>query len=370
MSSRIHRSAAVFALIAPLAILAFAGTASADDGHGNDHDNGHATSTIYTETNAVAGNEVLAFQNVNGTLTSIGSYATGGLGSGSGLGSQGAVVVDGDHLLAVNAGSNQVSQFNIAGDGSLSLGDVESSGGVNPISVTVHDNVAYVVNAGDRTVSGFRIRHDRLEPINGSTQSLPGNGAAEISFDATGKRLVVTEKATNTIDVLAVNRRGVASAAASNPSTGQTPFGFAIDRRNNLIVSNAAGGGAGASSVSSYRFAGPTGLAPLSSAVADTQSAACWIALSGNQKYAYTTNTGSGSISSYRVARDGSLALLQAVAAAPGAGPIDMVEVGDSLFTLSSGSHTISAHTISADGSLTAGGQVSVPNGVVGLAAS
>ena len=362
MTLRIHRSAA-FVLIAPLATLALAGTAAADDGH----DHGH---TIYTETNAAAGNEVLAFHDVNGTLTAIGSYATGGFGSGSGLGSQGAVVTDNDHLLAVNAGSNQVSLFSIGDDGSLNLGDTESSGGVNPISVTVHDNVAYVVNAGDSTVSGFRIRHDRLEPINGSTQSLPGTGAAQISFDAAGRRLIVTEKATNTIDVLAVNRRGVAGAAVSNPSTGQTPFGFAIDRRNNLIVSNAAGGAAGASSVSSYRFAGPASLAAVSAAVPDTQSAACWVALSRSQKYAYTTNAASGSISSYRVARDGTLNLVQAVAATPGAGPIDMVEVDDSLFTLNNGSHTISAHSISADGSLTAVDQISVPNGLVGLAAS
>jgi 6-phosphogluconolactonase len=370
LSPRIQRSAAVFVLIAPLATLAFAGTASANDGHDGDHHRGHRNSTIYTETNAVAGNEVLAFQNVDGTLTSIGSYATGGLGSGIGLGSQGSVVADDEHLLAVNAGSNQVSLFDIERDGSLTLGDIESSGGVNPISITMNDNVAYVVNAGDGTVSGFRIRHDRLELIDGSTQTLPGSGAAQISFNSTSKRLVVTEKTTNTIDVLAVNRHGVAGAAESNPSTGPTPFGFAIDRRNHVIVSNAAGGAAGASSVSSYRFAGSTGLASVSPAVADTQTAACWIALSGDQKYAYTTNAASGSISSYRVGRNGSLQLLQAVAATPGAGPNDMVEVDGSLFTLNSASHTISTDRIGADGSLAASGEVSVPSGVVGLASA
>jgi len=82
---------------------------------------------------------------------------------------------------AVNAGSNQVSLFEIERNGTLTFGDAGSSGGGNPISVTLSDNIAYVVNAGDSTISGFRIRHDRLEQISGSTQSLTGSGAAQIS---------------------------------------------------------------------------------------------------------------------------------------------------------------------------------------------
>jgi 6-phosphogluconolactonase (cycloisomerase 2 family) len=360
----------MLALIAPLVTLTYAGTASADDGHADRHANHDGVTTIYTETNATTGNEVLAFQNIDGNLVSIGSFATGGLGSGTGLGSQGAVVSDGRHLLAANAGSNQVSLFGIEADGSLSLGDVESSGGINPVSVAVNDDVAYVVNAGDSTISGFRIRHDQLELIAGSTQSLSGVGAAQISFDAAGKRLVVTEKATSTIDVFAVNRYGVAGPGVAEPSAGTTPFGFAIDDRNHVIVSNAAGGAVGGSSVSSYRFAALTGLQPISPEIADGQTAACWIALSEDQRYAYTTNAGSGSISSYRLGRNGSLQLLQAIAATPGAGPNDIVEADDSLFTLNNGSHTISTHAIGGDGSLSLEGSLTVPSGVAGLAAS
>ncbi|MEP7201778.1 MAG: beta-propeller fold lactonase family protein [Ilumatobacteraceae bacterium] len=360
----------MIALLAPIATLTYAGTASADDGHHDRRGRDHDTTTIYAETNDAAANQVLAIQNVDGALMTIGSYSTGGLGSGAGLGSQGAVVSDGDHLLAVNAGSNQVSLFKIQRDGGLTLGDVQSSGGLNPVSVAVHDDIAYVVNAGDSTISGFRIHHDGLEPIVGSTQLLTGSGAAQVSFDTQGKRLVVTEKATSTIDVFAVNRRGVAGAATPTTSAGQTPFGFAIDGRNHVIVSNAVGGAAAASSVSSYRFADHASLEPISPEVTDTQTAACWIALSENEKYAYTTNTGSGSISSYRVARNGSLQLVQAIAASPGVGPTDMVEADGSLFTLNNGSHTITAHSIGDDGSLTINGQVSVPPGTAGLAMS
>jgi 6-phosphogluconolactonase len=364
MSHSFRRSVAAAALLAPLATLALAtvGTASADDGH--------STTTVYTSTNSAAGNAVLAFQTVDGVLTDAGTFATGGLGAGNGLGSQGAVVADDEHLLAVNAGSNQVSLFSINDDGSLTLDDIESSVGVRPVSVTVRGNLAYVVNATSRNVSGFRIDHDQLVPITGSTQSLPGDGAAQVSFDADGKRLVVTEKATNTIDVLPVNKRGVAGPAVSRPSTGVTPFGFAIDRRNNVIVSNANGGAPAASSVSSYRLTGSTGLTAVSSAVPTTQTAACWIALSENQKFAYATNAGSGTITSYSVARNGALTLLQPVAAQPGTGAVDMAVVDGALFALANGPHSISAYGVGGDGSLTAAGSVAIPAGVAGLAAS
>ena len=360
--TRTVRTAAVVAIVAPLATLAFAGTAAASGHHGS-------SSTIYTETNDPTGNEVLAFRVVHGELTQVGTYPTGGLGADSGLGSQAALVADGDHLIAVNAGSDTVSLFDVARNGSLRLTDVESSGGDRPVSVDIHGNLAYVVNTGDETVSGFRIRHDRLVPIAGSTRSLPGEAAAQIAFDQSGRRLVVTQKNSNTIDVLAVDRRGAAGPAESNPSTGSTPFGFRVDRRNHVIVSNAAGGAAGASSVSSYRFDGRTGLVPISSAVANDQGAACWIELSANQRHAFSANTGSGTISSYRLRRDGSLSLHDAAAATPGAGPSDMIEADGTLYSLSRSPQTITAYSISRHGDLTEAGSITIPDGATGLAA-
>jgi 6-phosphogluconolactonase (cycloisomerase 2 family) len=130
-----------------------------------------------------------------------------------------------------------------------------------------------------------------------------------------------------------------------------------------------SGGAAGVASVSSYRFVGATGIVPISSDVASAQNAACWIALSSDGRVAYTTNAGSGSISSYSVNRSGSIGLLQAVALLPGAGPVDMSVVESTLFTLKGGSHTITTATIGVDGVLTTGQAVTVPSGVVGLAA-
>jgi 6-phosphogluconolactonase (cycloisomerase 2 family) len=359
-SSRRLRTALLVATLAvPVGALAAASPAAAGPRP--------AGVTIYTQTNGAAGNAVLAYREAAGSLSFVASYATGGTGTGAGLGSQGAVAVEGRNLLAVNAGSDELSLFRVDNDGSLTLVDVTSTGGDRPVSVTVDHTTVYVVNAGDRSVTGFRIRGGALDPIAGSRQTLPGDGAAQISFDRNGNRLVVTQKATNTIDVLPVDHH-VAGAAVSNPSLGQTPFGFAIDGRNHLIVSNAAGGASGASSLSSYEFSGSAGLVPVSPTVATTQTAACWVALSEDQRFAFTTNAGSGTISSYRVGHDGSLTLAEAVAAAPGAGPLDMAVADGQLFTLNNGSHTISVHAVAADGTLTAAGQLGVPTGVVGLA--
>ena len=59
---------------------------------------------VYTLTNSAVGNAVLAFSRAaDGTLTPQGTYATGGLGSGAALGSQGAVILsdNGRQLFAV-----------------------------------------------------------------------------------------------------------------------------------------------------------------------------------------------------------------------------------------------------------------------------
>ena len=87
-----------------------------------------AAGAVYTLTNAPGGNAVIAFRRAaDGALTSIGTFATGGLGAGGGvdpLVSQYAVVLSGDHdaLFAVDAGSDQVSSFRVNADGSLAPG--------------------------------------------------------------------------------------------------------------------------------------------------------------------------------------------------------------------------------------------------------
>ncbi len=333
---------------------------------------------VYTMTNAAAGNEIVVTQlSEYGTALQT-SFSTGGLGSGSGLGSQGSLAFgEEDLLFAVNAGSNDVSVFR-ASSRRLILRDVTASGGEHPVSVTAHEGLVYVLNAGGSgNITGFKVNGlGHLIPLDGSTQPLSnaGNGAApgpaEVSFSPDGNWLAVTEKATNMIDVYQV-KHGVAGPPTSYPAAGVTPFGFAFDSRGHMIVSEAFGGAPNASALSSYRIR--NGFDVISASVGTTQTSACWVVISRDGKYAYDTNAASASISSFRIAKDGSLTLVNPQAGLTGAGssPIDMAisRNGKFLFALGGASHMISAFQTSVDGSLTALGQISVPAGSVGLVA-
>ena len=331
---------------------------------------------VYTITNAPAGNEVLVYsRSADGSLAFQGAIATGGFGSGASLGSQTAVILsDNNHwLFAVNAGSNEISSFAVSADG-LELVDVVDSGGLLPVSLTKYKDWLYVLNAGGSgNISGFSVGQDgSLTPLAGSTQPVSNGGVgtapglAQVAFNSDGSALVVTEKTTNLIDTYEVVD-GLASAPVTHPSEGATPFGFAFDRHNHAIVSEAASG-----SVSSYEIEAAE-FNVISSAVVNGQAAACWIAISKNGKFAYTTNAASGSISSYGIGQDGSLTLLDPTAAltGPGSSPLDMAfsNNGRYLYVLASGSHTITIFQFAADGSLAPLGSVNVPAGVAGLAA-
>ena len=200
---------------AALAALIFGGLATAPAAAA-----GGSAGNVYTETNAASGNAILAYaRSASGALSWSGTYPTGGLGGGAGLGSQGAVTVSagGGWLYAVNAGSNDVSAFAIEGD-ALTLTDRVSSGGTQPISVTANRGLVYVLNAGTRTISGFSSANGALTPIAGSTRSLLGSGPAQIQFSPAGNVIVVSEKATSTLETFVVGPGGLASPPTSHPS--------------------------------------------------------------------------------------------------------------------------------------------------------
>lgn len=334
-------------------------------------------STIYTMSNAAAGNELLAFrQERDGSLTPLASHATGGLGSGGGLGNQGAVVSDGEHIFVVNAGSDDLSVFRIRRSG-LKLVDTIASGGARPISVTVHHDLVYVLNAGSDSIAGFRLnRNGTLRVLPGSEQPLSGAGTdpAQIQFSADGETLIVTEKATNNIVLYSLGRRGVPQDRTIVPSLGQTPFGFALGRGRQVIVSEAAGGATNASSVSSYFLGRHGDLRVIDATDPTLQSAACWVVVTPNGRFAYVTNTGSNTISGFlilaghllRLNRDG-------ITATSGAAPIDMALSRDGrvLHVLNAGDHTISSFKVRKDGQLEPiaqlGGLPAAANGLLAL---
>ena len=346
--------------------------ASATDGKPGGH--------VYTESNDASGNKILVYnQHADGTLSWSSSVSSGGTGNGAGLGSQGAVVLDQQHkwLYAVNAGDNSVSSFWIHDDGSLTLADTENSGGKLPVSVCVYNNLLYVVNSGSDNICGFKVdANGMLTKINGSSQSLSGTGVgpAQIAFHPDGNVLYVTEKNTNKISSFKLNGQGAANPGTFNSSVGMTPFGFdfAYNNNNFLIVSDAAGGAVNAGACTSYWSDGSGNTNAINGAVPNYQSAPCWVAATHYGRFAFVTNTGSNSISSYYVSPVGALYLVFFTVTSAGEAPIDITVSGNNRFVynINSMSHTITEYKRGSLGTLNHIGKISnLPFYASGLAA-
>ena len=80
-----------------------------------------------------------------------------------------------------------------------------------------------------------------------------------------------------------------------------TPFGFDFTRDGTFVVTNAEEGIVGAASATSYTLDG--GFRAISGSVPDFRSEVCWTVISKDQRYAYVTNFGDGTISSYTITR-------------------------------------------------------------------
>ena len=134
------------------------------------------------------------------------------------------------------------------------------------------------------------------------------------------------------------------------------------------------GGAPDASATSSYELDRDGLLTTISASVGTNQTANCWVVVTPNGRFAYVTNTGSGSISGYKIGFDGELELLDADGrtAVTGGGPIDLAlsDSGRFLYSVNTGTNTIGAFLVHSDGSLTALPFVSgLPSGANGLAA-
>ena len=294
---------------------------------------------VYVNDNTKGTNTIGAFnRHADGSLTpETGSpFAAGGAGTGAGLASQGAIQItpNGRFLIAVDAGSNQVSVLRIHFDGSLSLVSVTGSGGTLPDSVTVHGQLVYVANsgAGDANYTGFLLGFNgRLFPVPRSTVTLAADAApADVLFNGTGTKLAGTEVGTSVIDSFTVGLDGRLTAAPGSPfpAQGLGPFGseFRPTDPGQLFVSNAHNVGAGTGTISAYTDSFNGTLTPIgASPFADQQTAPCWVEITHDGQFLFTVNTGSGEISRYQIAPDGTLTLLGStpVAATGGVGAVD-----------------------------------------------
>ena len=299
---------------------------------------------VYLDDNTAGANTIGAFdRHLDGSLTPMpGSpFPAGGAGTGAGLASQGALQLsrDGRYLLAVDAGSSQISVLRVGWDGSLQLvpGGVVSSGGPTPVSIAVHGNLVYVANTGagpsftDPNFTGFRFfPWGQLEPLAGSTVALAnGSQPDDVLFNSIGNALVGNLTGTSQIESFSVGFGGLLSAAPGSPLTAQGlgPFGSEFRPTNpfQLFVSNAHNG-AGLGTVSAFNVAWDGALSPITgSPFADTQTAPCWVEISHDGRFLFAVNTGSGDISRYWIAPSGALTLLgsTSVGITGGVGAVD-----------------------------------------------
>ena len=291
---------------------------------------GSGGSYVYTESNQTSsdgGNSVLAFRVTSGgILTSIGSFPTGGDGTGAGLGSQGAVTLaDGGHaLLVVNAASNTVSYFRILANGTLWLVDAAPSGGSDPVSVAAHGRWVVVLDQGSNTVGSLVLTGHALVPSTHAPVALSSEAdtPVQIGFTPSGAHVIVTEKVSSSIDTFNVSSDGRLTGLRHTVSTGTAPYGFGFSAGGEAIVSDAGGGAGGASAATSYRVGAVGRLHPISE-VGESQAAACWLVVNGAGTRAYLANAGSGTVSSYNIGSGGRLTLRSDIAATVGVHPID-----------------------------------------------
>jgi len=309
------------AAAAALAVAAFAAPAASASTADRQSFPG-AVNAVFVQTDNSAGNAVAAYHRApDGTLTLTGTYPTGGAGgilAGSvvdHLASQGSLSYDRLHglLYAVNAGSDTVSVFAAFGD-RLALRQVVSSGGTFPVSVTVHGNYVYVLNAlGGGSVFGYRVSGGRLSPIPGSLRALGLDPAAtpqftntpgQVAFTPDGSALIVTTKANgNDVDVFSVLGGGLLSASpVVNSEPGAVPFAVSFDPLGHVLIAEA-----GPNAFATFALSSGGVLTPLDAALTG-QAATCWVARAG--RFFYTSNAGSASVSGYTVDHAGQLSAL------------------------------------------------------------
>lgn len=339
---------------------------------------------VFVQTDAVSGNAIAVYDRAaDGTLRPAGSYPTGGLGgvlTGSvvdHLASQGSLTYDRTRglLYAVNAGSNTVTVFSVSGD-RLIRRQIVSSGGTFPVSIAVHGNLVYVLNARDGgSVQGFVRIGDTLLRVPAWNRSLgldptqtpefthtPG----QVAFTPDGSKLIVTTKGNGSnIDVFTVGPLGGLSARpVVNPDPGNVPFAVSFDAGGHLAVAEA-----GANAVATFAI-NPTGTLTLTDRAATGQAATCWIVSDGSAFYA--SNAGSGTLSGY--GDDGSGVLRPLGTTATDAGTVDAAVSPDGqyLYAQAGAQGNVDEYRVNPGGSLTAIGSVTVPGAVggEGIAAS
>lgn len=262
-------------------------------------------------------NAVLAFQRdpATGGLTQIGSFPTGGTGAPNVQDTDQEIVAspDGRLLFTVNQGSQSVTSFRAADDGSLTRIGSFDSGGAQPVTVGLDGNRLYVGNRGGSGLApnytGFNVAADgSLTSIPGSTVSLPaGLTPAQPLVSRDGQFVFgdnfgsgsTDPSLNNTIEPFRVAPDGtlqLAPGGAASAAQGLL-LGFATHPTQRIVYAGLAS--ARAVGVFTYDANGSVtfvGSAP------DQGAAICWLVTSADGRFLYVANTGSDTIGVYSLA--------------------------------------------------------------------
>jgi 6-phosphogluconolactonase (cycloisomerase 2 family) len=349
---------------------------------------------VYAQTNETV-NTIVAFgRKTDGTLVKLNTYATGGAGTAGKLVpllekvvvdpffSNDSLIISPDHklLFAVNTGDGTVTSFKVNADKTLTRVDRAPSGGKLPQSLGYNgDGLLYVSNVnnpknvlnpnGDKraSISGLRVDAlGKLTPIPNSTRELSTDATqpGHVTFSPNGKQLLVIELFAKTISVYPTNADGTLGTPMLN-SVPVDAFGSDFIGNNTLITVDVTPFNPGNGTASSFTLNDDGSLTPLTVGVRNGKIEPCWVSITPDGKFAFTSNLDTGTISSYRLDQ-GKLSLLNADAAfkpAEGAksaidyvtsGPVDtfITPDGKYLYQQYSGRGSVVAYQIGADGSL------------------
>ena len=320
---------------------------------------------VFVMNNSATQNEVISFtRGTDGSLQQAGTFETGGRGTGGvtdPLESQGSLTLSSDHslLFAVNGGSGEISVFQVHGP-HLALVDKELTGGAEPNAVAQHGGLVYVLNVGGSSnVVGFTVSaNGQLSQIPNSIRFLTTNNSegASLAFSPNGQFLLVTERATNNIDVFQVRADGTLAPIVVN--TDSQPGAFSVSFAPNgaaLVSETGPAGGNDASTISSYSVLANGALSPISAGVATLGNANCWNAATPNGLWVYVSNAASSTISGFHIGTDGSLTPIGATVLGinpTGSANLDIAVTADSqfLYSLNSGNGTIGVFAIDQEG--------------------
>lgn len=154
-------------------------------------------------------------------------------------------------------------------------------------------------------------------PSSKRSLSTPNAQPACVVFSPCGRLLVVSELTTHRLSVFGVNRDGTVTGFSVNESSGRRPFGSYFLSTGLFLVTEAMD-----SALSSYAVTEDGTLNVISGSVPNGGMLACWVVATPDERFAYTSNTGSGTISLYCMNNDGTLALGGSITSTPAGWPV------------------------------------------------